>query len=482
MARIYFDYNRTQLELIRSLIAQPNMIAKVSQNISREDFKISKYQAVYSVIFDLFSEEREINEASVSSLLLDNEGIELTEEDIYAFFNTDTLVQPPTELAKMLKSHSIKDKTNNLTENFKKEINTPGTKLLDELGLMQTALEDLSTELTPKDKVTFKDQMDDFLETVTSEEEQEGIPSMYKTLDKYTKGWLPEQLITVAARTSVGKSVVAVNCALSAALCNKRTLFFSLEMGSSELISRLIACKSFIKLNNIYPKLKVEGEEKKKFLKTYEEIKELPIIIDDTAEVSLNYIKSKAIETSKSEGGLDFIIVDYIQLITSNRSHGQSRQEQISEISRGLKILAKQLQVPVMIVAQLNRGDKDDEDRIPGLADIRESAAIAQDSDIVLILHRKYRDTSDDPKALFILDKNRNGPAGKQMRMRCMLDKALFQDIKKDDKDEVQDTEEKSQEIMDSLEQSIKLENKEEEEDDSFVDIDDLDDLFDDIE
>lgn len=144
------------------------------------------------------------------------------------------------------------------------------------------------------------------------------------------------------------------------------------------------------------------------------------------------------------------IIIDYIQLISTTGLGSRNRQEQIAEISRNLKILAKQLKVPIMVVAQLNRESKDDEDRLPSKADIRESAAIAADSNIVIIIHRKYRDTSDDPKALFILDKNRNGPSDKKVQVRCMLDRALFQDLSEEKVKEKEET--KTEDIFENEE------------------------------
>lgn len=428
----FFDISRLQTELIRSLIYQPRMIPSVSKIVSEEDFINKKYSTVYHIILDNFTNGDDTTESDIA-MKLQEKGISFTIEDERFLFNEDTPVQPPTNLAKLLKRESIKLQAGNVYKLFGEELISNNLDLEENLGNARKQLEDLSIDLAPEDDVTFVDQVDQFFAEIQSEEAK-GIPSLYPSLDRYTKGWLPGQLITVAARTSVGKSIMAVNCALAAALEGKRVLFFSLEMGASELISRLIASKAFIPMNRIYPRLTLEGEELQKFMQAKEEVRNLPIVIKDDPMQTVESIRAEALKQEQTDK-VDFIIVDYIQLISTGRRG--SRQEEVASISRELKILAKQLDVPVMIVAQLLRGSKDDEDRLPSMEDIRESGAIANDSDVAVIIHRKYRDKSENPKALFLLDKNRNGPAGKKITVSSMLHMALFKDEDLDEDEEV---------------------------------------------
>lgn len=428
----FFDISRLQTELIRSLIYQPRMIPSVSKIVSEEDFINKKYSTVYHIILDNFTNGDDTTESDIA-MKLQEKGISFTIEDERFLFNEDTPVQPPTNLAKLLKRESIKLQAGNVYKLFGEELISNSLDLEENLGNARKQLEDLSIDLAPEDDVTFVDQVDQFFAEIQSEEAK-GIPSLYPSLDRYTKGWLPGQLITVAARTSVGKSIMAVNCALAAALEGKRVLFFSLEMGASELISRLIASKAFIPMNRIYPRLTLEGEELQKFMQAKEEVRNLPIVIKDDPMQTVESIRAEALKQEQTDK-VDFIIVDYIQLISTGRRG--SRQEEVASISRELKILAKQLDVPVMIVAQLLRGSKDDEDRLPSMEDIRESGAIANDSDVAVIIHRKYRDKSENPKALFLLDKNRNGPAGKKITVSSMLHMALFKDEDLDEEEEI---------------------------------------------
>lgn len=427
----FFDMGRLQTELIRSLIYQPRMIPNVSKIVSGEDFINKKYSTVYHIILDNFTNGDSTTESDVA-IKLQEKGISFTIEDERFLFNEDTPVQPPTNLAKLLKRESIKLQAGNVYKLFGEELVSNNLDLEENLGNARKQLEDLSIDLAPEDDVTFIDQVDQFFAEIQSEEAK-GIPSLYPSLDRYTKGWLPGQLITVAARTSVGKSIMAVNCALAAALEGKRVLFFSLEMGASELISRLIASKAFIPMNRIYPRLTLEGEDLQKFIQAKEEVRDLPIVIKDDPMQTVESIRAEALKQEQADK-VDFIIVDYIQLISTGKRG--SRQEEVASISRELKILAKQLDVPVMIVAQLLRGSKDDEDRLPSMEDIRESGAIANDSDVAVIIHRKYRDKSENPKALFLLDKNRNGPAGKKITVSSMLHMALFKDEGLDEEEE----------------------------------------------
>lgn len=227
-------------------------------------------------------------------------------------------------------------------------------------------------------------------------------------------------------------TVVATNCAAEACVSGKSVLFFSLEMDKKEVIKRLIASHGNLMLNYLEKGITRTKEVKDKIIETYKDISNWKLTIRDEADVTMEHIRAIAQQTADSEMGLDMVIIDYLQLISTRGTSGKNRQEAVAEISRSCKMLAKQLGIPVMVLVQLNRGTKDDENKIPSKEDIRESAAIAADSDIILIIHRKYRDDSTEPKATFILDKNRGGPADRMFTVRSILEKNIFQDIKEE--------------------------------------------------
>lgn len=228
-------------------------------------------------------------------------------------------------------------------------------------------------------------------------------------------------------------TVVATQCAATACALGKSVLFFSLEMSGEQLIKRIAACYGNIMLSLLKPRNDRDEDTKQKISEVMDEISNWKLKIVDEPDVTMEKIRSISQQTAQSENGLDMIIIDYLQLISTKGSYNRNRQETVAEISRGCKMMAKELGVPVMVLVQLNRELKGEApDRLPGKEDIRESAAIAADSDIVLIIHRKNKDDSTDPKALFILDKNREGASDKKFLMRCVLEKNIFQDLKKE--------------------------------------------------
>jgi replicative DNA helicase len=257
----------------------------------------------------------------------------------------------------------------------------------------------------------------------------QGIPSLIPSLNGYTTGWLPGQLITIGARTGVGKSIFAVNCAMAAAKAGKSVIFFSLEMGETEIKDRMIASSTGVTLNALK-----QGDLNEDSMQLLQEAKDdldsMKIQLDTDPKVTVDAIRARALRRAQSAEGLDFIIVDYLQLVTPAGRHS-SRQEAVAEISRNFKLLAKQLQVPIMVLVQVNRESKDDESALPRMSSIRESGAIAQDSDIVILLHREESMDDAIPHTLVLLEKNRNGEASKTIRCHSNLECSLFREVQR---------------------------------------------------
>lgn len=243
-------------------------------------------------------------------------------------------------------------------------------------------------------------------------------------------------------------SIFAVNNAVSAASAGKTVLFFSLEMSKEEIQDRVMASISSISLNELKQGI-LNEHQKESIRETAEIIKDMKIIIETEPKLTIDSIRAKAIKQSQTKDGLDFIIIDYLQLITPSGKFG-SRQEAVADISRNMKLLSKQLNIPVMVVVQLNREDKDTENPLPKISDIRESGAIAHDSDIVLLLHRDQTQDDTTPPTLVILAKQRQGPANKTIRCHSNLGFSNFTEMKKSS-DIKQMTEEEHLEYADDL-------------------------------
>lgn len=228
-------------------------------------------------------------------------------------------------------------------------------------------------------------------------------------------------------------TVMAVNSAVAAARANKSVMFFSLEMRADEILDRIYSSISNVPMKELKQGNMSEQSEQW-FKESLEEFSELKIAIDTDPEVTIDNIRAKAIKQAQSEEGLDMIIVDYLQLITPIVK-GSNRTDEVSKLSRGMKLLAKQLDVPVMVLAQVNKA-KDGEDETPRMDQIRESYTIAQDSDVVILLHRDIKSETPDPITYIILDKNRNGESSKAIACRSDLACSKFEEISRLKSDE----------------------------------------------
>lgn len=245
-------------------------------------------------------------------------------------------------------------------------------------------------------------------------DEMEGVTTGLTDLNRVTNGLQKSDLILLAARPSMGKTALALNIAVNAALKRKVVALFSLEMSKTQLGNRILSTES--KVNSQYLNTgNFSDNDMQDLLQALGELSPLKLFIDDTAGITLLELRSK-VRRLKHEHGLDLIVIDYLQLMQGGRSRlsEQNRQQEISEISRSLKALARELDVPILALSQLSRNVEMRADKKPQLSDLRESGSLEQDADIVMFLYRdEYynRDDTDNQNiAELIIAKNRNGP------------------------------------------------------------------------
>ncbi|HEY8763183.1 MAG TPA: replicative DNA helicase [Solirubrobacteraceae bacterium] len=242
-----------------------------------------------------------------------------------------------------------------------------------------------------------------------------GTPSGFKDLDEKTGGFQPGNLIIIAARPSMGKSALVANVAENAVLDGHAVALFSLEMSESELAQRFVASQARIKGEDLR-RGKVAEQRWPKILEACQRLAEAPLYVDDSSDTGVLEVRAKARRLHHQiEGGLGLVIVDYLQLMR-HEGRVESRVEQVSQISRGLKGLARELEVPVIALSQLSRGvEQRGGDKRPVLSDLRDSGAIEQDADLVMFIYRDeyYDKESERPgEADIIIAKHRNGPVG----------------------------------------------------------------------
>ena len=237
-----------------------------------------------------------------------------------------------------------------------------------------------------------------------------GVPTGFSELDSLTTGLQGGQLIIVGARPAMGKSTLALDFARTASVHHKLpSIFFSLEMGRSEIATRLLSAESGIPMH-VLRKGNMDERDWTRLASVRGDIGDAPLYIDDSPNMTLVEIRAKCRKLSQRVG-LKMVVVDYLQLMTSGKKV-ESRQQEVSEFSRALKLLAKELQVPIVALAQLNRGPEQRADKKPALSDLRESGSLEQDADIVILLHREAAYDRDHPRAGeadLIVAKHRNG-------------------------------------------------------------------------
>ena len=238
-----------------------------------------------------------------------------------------------------------------------------------------------------------------------------GIPTGFAGLDQLTNGLHGGQMIVVAARPAMGKSTLALDFARAAAIKhNHPTVFFSLEMGRSEIAMRLMSAEGAVPLQSMR-KGNLDSRDWTTIAATRGRINDAPLYIDDSPNMTLVEIRAKC-RRLKQRVGLKMVVIDYLQLMTSGK-RVESRQQEVSEFSRALKLLAKEIQVPVIALSQLNRGPEQRADKKPAISDLRESGSIEQDADMVILLHREAayeKDSHRAGEADLIVAKHRNGP------------------------------------------------------------------------
>jgi replicative DNA helicase len=237
-----------------------------------------------------------------------------------------------------------------------------------------------------------------------------GVPTGFEQLDELTNGLHPGQLVVVAGRPGQGKSTLGMDFLRATSISSQLgSVLFSLEMGRSEITMRMLAAEARVRLQKMRMG-QLDNSDWDRLARRMSEVASAPMFIDDSPNLTMMEIRAKA-RRLRQRHDIRLVVVDYLQLMAGTR-RVENRQQEVAEISRSLKLLAKELGVPVVAISQLNRGAEARADKRPQMADLRESGAIEQDADIVILLHRDeyYNKESRPGEADLIVAKNRNGP------------------------------------------------------------------------
>jgi replicative DNA helicase len=308
-----------------------------------------------------------------------------------------------------------------------------GRSASDTVDLAQQAVYDITTARNANDFVTLAETLQSTLDDIESAgkagSDLLGTPTGFRDLDRLLGGLHPGQLIIVAGRPGLGKSTVGIDFVRNAAIrAGQASAVFSLEMSRIEIVMRLLAAEARVPLHMLRSG-NLGDDEWVKLGKRLGEVGDAPIFIDDSPSLNLMEIRAKA-RRLKQRHNLKLLVVDYLQLMTSPK-RSESRQQEVSELSRGLKLLAKEIECPVIAMSQLNRGPEQRQDKRPQLSDLRESGSIEQDADVVILLHRDDyydKESARAGEADFIVAKHRNGPTD-TVTVAAQLHLSRFVDI-----------------------------------------------------
>ncbi len=266
-----------------------------------------------------------------------------------------------------------------------------------------------------------------------------GVATGWYDIDKLTSGLHENELIIIAARPAMGKTAFAINLATNVAMNNdKAVALFNMEMGAEQLVNRMLSSLGQIEGKKLATG-NLQNDDWKRISEAIGQLSETNLYLDDTPGITIGEIRSKCRRLANSEKGLALVVIDYLQLISSSINYGGNRQQEVSDISRSLKMMAMELKVPVIALAQLSRSVESRENKRPIMSDLRESGSIEQDADIVAFLYRddyynkdkELKDNSNNSISEFIVSKHRNGPTA-TIELLFKKDTSTFLSYKKD--------------------------------------------------
>ncbi|VQB71742.1 prophage LambdaSa2, replicative DNA helicase [Streptococcus pneumoniae] len=409
--------------VLGAVFIAPDTIISLADELIPDDFYKPANKIVFKTMLSLFKKGEPIDATTMVSALT-NQG-QIKEigglNYVVELVNSTPTSKNVEHYAKLVKEKAtlrrvIADLSDSLSSAYQGDVS-----ISDIIAKTEKSMLDISNQNTGTGFRNVADILDTHMQIVETRSQTDGFVTGLSTgfvgLDKITTGLHEGNLIILAARPAMGKTALALNIAKHVATMERKpAVIFSLEMGAEELIERIVASEGMVpgyhlKTGNL------STDEWKRLVQAQSNLYDTPIFVNDTAGIRISEIRPKARKLSQEMGSLGIIIIDYLQLITGSK--GENRQQIVSEISRELKILAKDLRVPVIALSQLSRSVEQRQDKRPMLSDLRESGSIEQDADIVAFLYREayyQKEQADSQESNnvteLILEKNRHGSIG----------------------------------------------------------------------
>lgn len=405
--------------VIGSMIMDRDAIITASEMLTDEDFYNHQYAVLFDAMITLFNEGKPVDLITLQNKLKEND---IPQEAISLEFIRDIIAAVPTSANVKYYASIVAEKATlrrliKVTESITNECYLDKEKVETILEQTEKKVFDIIQNKGSGEFVSIKDIVIKSLESIESAAKSKGsvtgIPTGFYDLDYKTAGLQPSDLILVAARPSMGKTAFVLNIAEYVAVkSGVTTAIFSLEMSKDQLVKRIISMNSKVDSQAIRSG-ELKDEDWVKLVESARLIGNSGLIIDDTPGISISELRSKC-RKFKLENNLGLVIIDYLQLMSGSKK-SESRQQEISDISRGLKALAREINAPVIALSQLSRAVEQRPDKRPMLSDLRESGAIEQDADVVMFIYRDdyyNRDSEEAGVSEIIIGKQRNGPTG----------------------------------------------------------------------
>ncbi|MAR64788.1 MAG: replicative DNA helicase [Flammeovirgaceae bacterium] len=433
--------------VLGALMLEKDALTDVIDILKPENFYKDANKEIYKSIIDLFNESEPVDLLTVTSQLKKNGKLEYVGGSYYVTQLT-TRVNSASNIeyhARIILEQSIKRQLIEVSGEVQKDAYEDTTDVFDLLDNTEQSLFDISESHIRKNysqvKGLMKEAIDELQAKKTRKDGITGVPSGFIDLDNITSGWQPSDLVIIAGRPSMGKTAFVLSMMRNASIDHEMPIaLFSLEMSSLQIVNRLISSEAELDSDKI-KKGNLKDYEWQQLLHKTDQLNNAKIFIDDTPALTILELRAKS-RRLKSQHNIQCIIVDYLQLMSGEygKSSG-NREQEIASISRSLKAIAKELNVPVLALSQLSRAvETRGGDKRPVLSDLRESGSIEQDADMVLFIYRadRYDITEDEDGNLtagvaeVLLRKNRNGPTGK-VKLKFIERYAKFADLSSND-------------------------------------------------
>lgn len=436
ITRIMPNSLEAEQSVIGSMLMDKQAIISAGEILSADDFYHRQYGIMFQAMVDMNNAAKPVDIVTLQEALKEKD----VPPEVYSLeFIRELLAAVPTSANIRHYATIVKDKA--ILRNIIRVNDSIATACYEGKESTEDILADTEKrifelvknkgghEYMPIDKVVLE-ALDKISIAAKNRGAVTGVPTGFKDLDTYLSGLQPSDFVLVAARPSMGKTAFVLNVAENVAIKQGiTTAVFSLEMSNVQLVNRMLSLESGVDADKLR-KGRLDGSDWAKLLEGADNIAKSHLIIEDTPGISIGEMRSKC-RKMKLESNLGLIIIDYLQLMSGSGRSSDSRQQEISDISRALKQLARELEVPVVALSQLSRAVEKRDDHRPMLSDLRESGAIEQDADVVMFLYRDdyYNKDTDIPGvAEVIIAKQRNGPIG-TVQMAWIAEQTKFADM-----------------------------------------------------